>query len=167
MSTLSGSITSELNNIANDPAKLVDLLAGSLPGQSTYFMQLLLVRTCLGQGLELCRVIPLIIAGIRGRVGPNLTEKERNSVFFGLKPLAVPGGFQFSEVTSNMILYFMVLFGTYRNYDGVVQNRSAHYCCFYSLQCPSPRHKLVDDSQLLSIDQRLSAPIGLHLPQHS
>jgi calcium permeable stress-gated cation channel len=87
------------------------VLAKSLPSQSTFFVQILLVKTFLGLGLELLRVTPLAIAGIRRQVGPRLTEKERNSAWFGLNPLAVPNEFEYAAVTSEAILYYMVLFG--------------------------------------------------------
>lgn len=110
VSTFSGSITSELTNILENPASVVDLLANSIPGQSSYFMQILFVQTFLGQGLELLRVIPVAKAAIRSRVGPNLTEKERNTSWLGLSPLADPGDFGFADTLSNGILYFMVVF---------------------------------------------------------
>lgn len=110
VSTFSGSITSELTNIVNDPGSVVDLLATSIPGQSSYFLQILFVQTFLGQGLELLRVVPLAKAGIRKLVGPRLTEKERNTTFGPLNTLADPNDFEFADVVSNGILYWMVLF---------------------------------------------------------
>jgi hypothetical protein len=111
VSTFSGSITSEITNIINDPSSIVTLLANSIPGQSSYFLQILFVQTFLGQGLELLRVTPVVIASVRSYIGPNLTEKERNTPFLGfLRPLACPTDFEFADVVSNGILYFMVIF---------------------------------------------------------
>eukprot|EP00540_Astrosyne_radiata_P005934 CAMPEP_0116860074 /NCGR_PEP_ID=MMETSP0418-20121206/22203_1 /TAXON_ID=1158023 /ORGANISM="Astrosyne radiata, Strain 13vi08-1A" /LENGTH=82 /DNA_ID=CAMNT_0004494421 /DNA_START=10 /DNA_END=255 /DNA_ORIENTATION=+ len=79
----------ELSNILENPeSAVVDLLARSLPGQSTYFMQILLVQTFLGQALELLGVVRLAIAFVRSRCGPNLTEEERNSIWMGLRPIS-------------------------------------------------------------------------------
>jgi hypothetical protein len=47
VSAISGGIWQELSNIASNPTLAVDLLASSLPGQSTYFLQILLVKVCL------------------------------------------------------------------------------------------------------------------------
>lgn len=47
VSAISGGIFQALSNIASDPSLAVDLLASSLPGQSTYFLQILLVKVCL------------------------------------------------------------------------------------------------------------------------
>jgi len=110
VSAVSGALLSELSNILDNPSSIVELLAKSLPGQSTYFVQILLVKTFLGLGLELLKVTPLVVAGIRSIVGPGLTEKERNSIWMGLRPLAAPAEFAYSDITSSAILYYMVLF---------------------------------------------------------
>jgi hypothetical protein len=44
VSAISGGIFQELSNIANNPSLVVELLASSLPEQSTYFLQILLVK---------------------------------------------------------------------------------------------------------------------------
>ena len=101
---------SEIAVILDNPEKVADLLANSLPNQSTYFIQILLVQTFLGVSFELLRVLPLIYAFIRSRVGPNLTEAERNRKWWWFNPLAEPLEFEYANVTSNAILYFMILF---------------------------------------------------------
>jgi len=110
VSAISGSITSEITNIINNPGSAVTLLATSIPGQSSYFMQILFVQTFLGQGLELLRISPLAIAWVRSWVGPNLTEKEKNTTWLGIRPLADPLEFEFADIVSNGMLYFMVVF---------------------------------------------------------
>lgn len=45
VSALSGTITSELANILNDPEQIVTLLANSLPAQSSYFIQVSIMST--------------------------------------------------------------------------------------------------------------------------
>ena len=110
VSTFSGTITSEITNILKEPASAIGLLANSIPLQSSYFMQILFVQTFIGQGLELLRVIPIAKACARSWVGPNLTEKERNTTWQGIRPLADPIEFEFADVVSNGILYFMVIF---------------------------------------------------------
>jgi hypothetical protein len=110
VSAISGSITSEITNIINNPTSAITFLATSIPGQSSYFMQILFVQTFLGQVLELLRVSPLAIAWARSVVGPNLTEKERNTTWLGIRPLTDPREFEFADIVSNGILYFMVVF---------------------------------------------------------
>ncbi len=110
VSAISGSILQEITKIINNPSQLVNLLANYLPTRSTFFLQYLLVQTFIGMSLELLRVTPVIIAAIRKRVGPNLTEKERNTTFFGLRPLGDPSEFGHADTFSSTILYFMVFF---------------------------------------------------------
>lgn len=45
VSALSGSIISELSKLLEDTSAIVDLLADSLPTQSTFFLQMALVMT--------------------------------------------------------------------------------------------------------------------------
>jgi hypothetical protein len=110
VSALSGTVWAELSNILMNPGEIIDLLARSLPSQSTYFLQILLVNTFLGLSVELLRVFPLFMAWLRRRVGPNLTEKERNTVHMGMRPLSNPEEFRHAEVFGQAILYFMVFF---------------------------------------------------------
>lgn len=110
VSAISGSIFKELSNIMDNPSSAIDLLANALPGQAIYFVQILLVATSIGIGIELLRIAPIVIAFIRGKVGPNLTEKEQNMTWMGLRPLADPIEFLYGVTMGKSILYFMVTF---------------------------------------------------------
>lgn len=111
VSAISGGVYAELTKMLEKPREMVDLLANSLPTRGTYFVQIVLVTTFLGQGLELLRVYPLAIAFARSKIGPNLTEKERNTPFREfLRPLSDPQEFEHAEVFANVVLYFMVIF---------------------------------------------------------
>jgi hypothetical protein len=110
VSALSVTVWAELSNFLMNPGEMIDRLATSLPNQSTYFLQIILVNTFIGLSVELLRVIPLVMAWIRRRVGPNATEKERNKVYMGICPLSKPAEFKHAEVFGQAILYFMVFF---------------------------------------------------------
>lgn len=111
VSAVSGSLVKELSNILDNPEKLIDLLANALPSQSTYFIQILLISTVLGQGLELLKVWQIGIASLRKVFGPKLTENERNRKWGFLRPLNDPKEFEYADVTSNTIFAFVVFFG--------------------------------------------------------
>lgn len=110
MASISGSIFDSINDVIDKPQTAIDLLATTLPTQAIFYVQIVLVSTFLGQGLELLRVLALLIAWIRSLVGPNLTEKERNTTWMWLYPLADPWEFEYAEVLAEEILYFMVTF---------------------------------------------------------
>ena len=110
VSAISGGITAQLNNMIKHPKAIVDLLANSLPAQSIFFVQIILVSTFIGQSLELLRVGPISKAWLRSRLGQNLTETEKNTTYFHLRPLSDPNSFQHAEVFAQTMLYFLVIF---------------------------------------------------------
>jgi calcium permeable stress-gated cation channel len=109
VSAISGGILQELANIIDSPKSIISLLAKSLPQQSTYFLQILIVYTTVTIGLEMLRVLDIVFAFIRRFVGPNLTEKERKRPFIIFRPLDNPNNFSHASFTAQMVLYMTVL----------------------------------------------------------
>lgn len=87
VSLISGSLMKQLEAIIDDYTKIIDILAKSLPSQSTYFIQISFVGTVMFLVFEMLRVTPLAMAFIRRFVGPKITEKQRRTTFFGIRPL--------------------------------------------------------------------------------
>jgi len=115
VSTLSGSVTSELQKISENPSYAVELMAKALPSQASYFIQVILVQNFLGLGTELLRVSPVAQAVIRHyaakMTGYDLTEKEMNTTIMGLRVFSDPLEYYFgSKLGGETILIFMVLF---------------------------------------------------------
>ena len=92
----------------NDPKKVVNLLAASVPTQVKSFIQFVLVNLFVGCSFELLRVVRIGMGIARSRLGPNLSEKERNTSYLFLKPLSEPDEMEYPKVFSELILYFMV-----------------------------------------------------------
>jgi Calcium-dependent channel, 7TM region, putative phosphate len=93
-----------------DTTAIIDLLANSLPKQSTYFIQILLVDTAISLSVELLRVAAVGNAAVRAMFGPNLTEKERETTWMGIRPLADPSEFGHADLMAITVLYFVVYF---------------------------------------------------------
>jgi hypothetical protein len=115
VSTLSGSITSELQKITENPSYAVALLATALPSQASYFIQVVLVQNFLGLGTELLRISPIVQSLLRHYVGKllgyDLTEKERKSTYLGLRGYNDPSEYYFgSKLGGETMLIFMILF---------------------------------------------------------
>ena len=111
VTTISGSITSTLSAVAADPEKIITIIAGSLPSQSTYFLQLLLVSTLVGIPFELFRCPQLAAALGAANIGYHLTWKEKMvSKLDKLHSLQDPLEFQYARIFSNDILFFVALF---------------------------------------------------------
>jgi len=114
-STIASTLFSSLQDIIDDPTSAIALLAGALPSQSAYFIQIILVQNLLALGLELLRLSPVVsnvLRKIASKIlGHNLTEKERNETFLGLRTLDDPPEYFFGrELGSKHILVLMVLF---------------------------------------------------------
>lgn len=99
-----------MSNILDDPEKIVDLLANSLPAQSSYFIQIIFVFTFLLQGLDLLRVYPLGMALLRRFLGPNLTAKERSKRWKFIYALEDPPDFFHAEVFAQIVLLYVTNF---------------------------------------------------------
>ena len=110
VTAISGSLLEEIKGIVEDPLSAIDLLAKTLPAQSTFFIQLAFVGTVTDLAFENIRIIPLVQAYLRKFVGPRVTKKQRRTTFFGLRPLADPMYFQFSlNMAQSSVLYFMIV----------------------------------------------------------
>jgi len=111
VSALTGTITAELTNFLNNPEQIVDLLANSLPAQSSYFIQICLVFTFLLHGLDLIRAYPLGVAFLRRFCfGPNLTREERRKSWGWFSSLEDPPDFWHAELLAQIMLFFVVFF---------------------------------------------------------
>ena len=105
VSTISGTIASLSTDFD------LDEVARRIPEQSTYFMQIIVVRaTVVGLSLELLRVVPFLQAFLRGCVGPRSTARERYKPFLGLRPLSNPYKIRYGTVFGADVLLFVVLF---------------------------------------------------------
>jgi hypothetical protein len=105
---ISGSLTAALYNIIDDWTSIVDLLATTIPVQVKSFIQYVQVKNFLGCSFELLRVTRVVMAMLRHRFGPDLTEKERNKPWMGILPMLEPEEMEYPMLFANMILYFMI-----------------------------------------------------------
>lgn len=111
VSAVSGTVTAELTNIIENPDEIMNILANSLPAQSSYFIQICFVFTFLLQGFDLLRVQELTLAFFRHYVfGPRLTAKERSNTWRCFRSLEDPRPFWHPEVFSQIMLFFVVFF---------------------------------------------------------
>ncbi|KAF4705343.1 hypothetical protein FOZ62_014554, partial [Perkinsus olseni] len=84
VSAIAGSLFTSLQQLADNPAATIrDILATNLPQQANFFIAFVFVQVGLGLALEIIRLVPYIISVIRSFIGPNLTEKERNTSWLG------------------------------------------------------------------------------------
>jgi hypothetical protein len=72
---IAGSVMNKLTDILGQPTQIVGFLAETLPGQSTFFITLIMLLSLGGFPLELLRIGPLIVVALK-RKFLNLTPRE-------------------------------------------------------------------------------------------
>ncbi|GBG63700.1 hypothetical protein CBR_g39011 [Chara braunii] len=94
--SIGGSLWSQLDIIQKEPAKIISILGKSLPMNSMFFITFIVTKSFTGYGLELSRVVPLIIFHIKKKYVCK-TEKE---VLLAWKP----GPFSYATAVPNDLL---------------------------------------------------------------
>ncbi|CAB9506136.1 CSC1-like protein [Seminavis robusta] len=110
VSAISGSIYEEIQKFVQTPGTIVELLATSLPTQSTFFIQMSFVSTFstwFSEGLGVARIGKGIL---RSWVGPQLTDRERQKHLWGLRPLSDPEDFPYADNMAALVLLYMIYF---------------------------------------------------------
>uniref|UniRef100_A0A7S2M4L9 CSC1/OSCA1-like 7TM region domain-containing protein n=1 Tax=Skeletonema marinoi TaxID=267567 RepID=A0A7S2M4L9_9STRA len=115
ISTIASTLFRSLQGIVRNPASAFRIVAEALPAQAAYLIQIIIIQNLLSMGLELLRLTPGVTDLLRRIVakmlGHNLTEKERNETFLGLRSLDDPLEFYFGrELGQKTVLIQMVMF---------------------------------------------------------
>ncbi|KAJ6949670.1 CSC1-like protein ERD4 [Populus alba x Populus x berolinensis] len=79
--TLGGTLFSTFKSIEAKPNSIVSLLASSLPGNATFFLTFVALKFFVGYGLELSRIVPLIIFHLKKKYLCK-TEAELKEAWF-------------------------------------------------------------------------------------
>ncbi|KAJ0980475.1 hypothetical protein J5N97_008730 [Dioscorea zingiberensis] len=100
--TISGSLIDSLKSVLNKPKDIVKLLSASLPGSATFFLTFVALKFFVGYGLELSRLVPLIIFHLKKKFMCK-TEAE-------VKEAWAPGDFGYAtRVPNDMLIMTIVL----------------------------------------------------------
>ncbi|XP_031403910.1 CSC1-like protein ERD4 [Punica granatum] len=100
--TVGGTLFSTFKQIEKDPNSVVTLLAQSLPGNATFFLTFVALKFFVGYGLELSRIVPLIIFHLKKKYLCK-TEDEIKEAWF-------PGDLHYAtRVPGDMLIVTIVL----------------------------------------------------------
>ncbi|KAM7500534.1 hypothetical protein LguiA_024948 [Lonicera macranthoides] len=100
--TLGGTLFDTIKELENDPDSIVPLLATSLPGNATFFVTFVALKFFVGYGLELSRIVPLIIYHIKRKY---LCKTEAE-----LKEAWAPGDLGYgTRIPGDMLIITIVL----------------------------------------------------------
>ncbi|XP_062189010.1 CSC1-like protein ERD4 [Phragmites australis] len=100
--TIGNTLLSSLTTIINHPAEIVDMLAKSLPKSATFFLTFVALKFFVGYGLELSRLVPLIIFHLKRKYLCK-TEDE-------VKAAWAPGDLGYNTRVPNDMLIATVVF---------------------------------------------------------
>ncbi|KAJ7947405.1 CSC1-like protein ERD4 [Quillaja saponaria] len=79
--TVGGTLFSTFKNIEKHPNTIVSMLAHSLPGNATFFLTYVALKFFVGYGLELSRIVPLIIYHLKRKYLCK-TEAEKKDAWY-------------------------------------------------------------------------------------
>ncbi|XP_061370020.1 CSC1-like protein ERD4 [Gastrolobium bilobum] len=100
--TIGGTLFSTFKTIEKHPNQLVPMLASSLPGNATFFLTYVALKFFVGYGLELSRIVPLIIYHLKRKYLCK-TEAELKAAWF-------PGDLGYgTRVPGDMLIVTIVL----------------------------------------------------------
>ncbi|KAM7524869.1 hypothetical protein LguiA_014771 [Lonicera macranthoides] len=100
--TVGGTLFSTFKNLQENPNDIVPLLARSLPGNATFFLTFVALRFFIGYGLELSRIVPLIMFHLKRKY---LCKTEAE-----LKKAWAPGDLAYgTRVPGDMLIITIVL----------------------------------------------------------
>uniref|UniRef100_A0A7N0VHY1 CSC1-like protein ERD4 n=1 Tax=Kalanchoe fedtschenkoi TaxID=63787 RepID=A0A7N0VHY1_KALFE len=100
--TLGGTLFKTFKDLEKNPNQIVSLLASSLPGNATFFLTFVALKFFVGYGLELSRIVPLIIFHLKRKYLCK-TEAELKEAWF-------PGDFGYgTRVPGDMLIITIVL----------------------------------------------------------
>lgn len=104
-----GTVLDSLEEILDQPKKLIGMLGRSMPQQSTFFISYVIIRTGLSLVLELLRVVPIVVSALFRLFAPKLTKREREGKWLGLRDISNTDAF---DPTSEFADSFLVMLVT-------------------------------------------------------
>ena len=107
VATAAGAIFADLKGIRDDPSSIFNILATTIPRQSSFFASYIMLQALTRFPLELLRAVPLLLRWLKRRFG--LVVSEREHVELNLPPFA-PYGRLYSEFLLIQLLGFVCTF---------------------------------------------------------
>lgn len=109
ITAIAGSIASTLLDMVNQPKNILLFLGRNIPSQGTFFIIFLIAQTGLTLTMDLCRIVPLTLAGLHRLFAPQLTRRERNSDWYGLLPLSMIKDFDTADLFDRQYLAVLLV----------------------------------------------------------
>lgn len=108
VTAIAGSIFDTIAIIVDTPEAAFEMLGNSLPLMSSFFVTFVTMKTFLGLGTELVRMVALAQGLARYVLFPNSTLRQQRSVRMGLRAIDDPGWFPFHKILAQDMLIVVI-----------------------------------------------------------
>jgi Calcium-dependent channel, 7TM region, putative phosphate len=108
VTTIAGSIFDAISLIVEKPETAFEMLGTSLPRLSAFFITFVTVKTFLGLGFELVRIMSLIQATARFLLFPNATLRMKRIPMASMRAIDDPGWFPFHKILAQDMLVVVI-----------------------------------------------------------
>ena len=108
VTTIAGSIFDAIALIVEKPESAFEMLGTSLPRLSAFFITFVTVKTFLGLGFELVRIMSLFQATARFLLFPNATLRQKRTPLASMRAIDDPGWFPFHKVLAQDMLVVVI-----------------------------------------------------------
>lgn len=108
VTTIAGTIFDTIALIVENPESAFVRLGNSLPGLSSFFITFVIMKTFLGLGMELVRLVSVIQACLCYIWFQSATLRQRRTPFFGMRSIDDPGWFAFHKILAQDMLVVVI-----------------------------------------------------------
>mmetsp|Transcript_15271 Transcript_15271/g.22739 ORF Transcript_15271/g.22739 Transcript_15271/m.22739 type:complete len:1183 (-) Transcript_15271:1847-5395(-) len=108
VTAVAGSIFDTIAIIIENPETAFEMLGNSLPRMSSFFITFVTMKTFLGLGVELIRMVSIVQASLRYILFPNSTLRAQRNVRIGMRAIDDPGWFPFHKVLAQDMLVVVI-----------------------------------------------------------
>ena len=105
---IAGTVFDTIAIILENPETAFAMLGNSLPRMSSFFITFVTIKTFLGLGVELSRIVSLMQGIARYILFPNATLRFKRRVLAGLRAVDDPGWFPFHKILAQDMLVVVI-----------------------------------------------------------
>lgn len=108
VTSIAGSIFDTIAIIIETPESAFEMLGNSLPRMSSFFVSFVTIKTFIGLGVEISRVVSIMQSSLLLTFFPNSTLRAKRSTRFSMRAIDDPGWFLYHKVLAQDMLVVVI-----------------------------------------------------------
>ncbi|KAL7515079.1 hypothetical protein ACHAXN_013037 [Cyclotella atomus] len=108
VTSIAGSIFDTLAIVLETPESAFEMLGNSLPRLSSFFVSFVTIKTFIGLGVEISRIVSIMQAAALLIIFPNSTLRAKRSTRLGMRAIDDPGWFMYHKVLAQDMLVVVI-----------------------------------------------------------